>query len=118
MFARIARAATQLGPGAGLGLGALYCGASRPGLGAEEEERPRLPLVYFIVKHQDSLLGTVIMELRSLLALSQPSCPIGPCSADLVHPQVGYRPQDCRELPSTLHRRTRIWIQVSHQSVI
>ena len=73
MFARIARAATQLGPGAGLGLGALYCGASRPGLGAEEEERPRLPLVYFIVKHQDSLLGTVIMELRSLLALSQPS---------------------------------------------
>merc|ERR1711892_227312 len=50
----------------GGGLGTFFCGKSLTAVKAEETHRkPKLPLVYFIVRQQKTFLGTIVMELRA-----------------------------------------------------
>eukprot|EP00092_Neocalanus_flemingeri_P005861 GFUD01006309.1.p1 GENE.GFUD01006309.1~~GFUD01006309.1.p1 ORF type:complete len:228 (-),score=61.77 GFUD01006309.1:74-757(-) len=52
---------------AALGLTSFYCGNSLATLRAEQQvpSKPKLPLVYFIVRQHNTFLGTIVMELRS-----------------------------------------------------
>ena len=53
---------------AAFGLTSFYCGRSWTVLRAEQEQatvKPKLPMVYFIVGHQNTFLGTIVMQLRS-----------------------------------------------------
>lgn len=52
---------------AAVGVTTFYCGKSLATLKAEQQtpSKPKLPLVYFIIRQHNTFLGTIVMELRS-----------------------------------------------------